>query len=32
MRTEENNPITKILSKIYHPVVDFVIKRRWFVL
>jgi Cu(I)/Ag(I) efflux system membrane protein CusA/SilA len=32
MRTEENNPITKILSKVYHPVVDFVMRRRWFVL
>ncbi|MCB0744507.1 MAG: efflux RND transporter permease subunit, partial [Ignavibacteriae bacterium] len=32
MRTEEQNPLTKILSKIYHPVVDFVMKKRWFVI
>jgi len=32
MRTEEQNPITKILAKIYHPVVDFVMNKRWFVL
>lgn len=32
MRTEENNPITKVLAKIYHPVVDFVIKKRWLVI
>ncbi|MBU1101317.1 MAG: CusA/CzcA family heavy metal efflux RND transporter [Bacteroidetes bacterium] len=29
MRREEDNPITKFLTKLYHPVVDFVIKRRW---
>jgi copper/silver efflux system protein len=29
---EENNPLTKILIKIYHPVVDFVMKRRWWVM
>ena len=32
MRTEDENPITKVLSKVYHPVVDFVINKRWFVL
>ncbi|MCB9248643.1 MAG: efflux RND transporter permease subunit [Ignavibacteriales bacterium] len=32
MRTEEENPLTKILSKIYHPVVDFVMKKRWYVI
>lgn len=32
MRTEEQNPITKILTKVYHPVVDFVMKQRWLVL
>lgn len=32
MRSEENNPITKFLSKIYHPIVDFVMKQRWLVL
>ncbi len=29
---EENNPITKLLMKIYHPVVDFVLKFRWWVI
>lgn len=32
MRSEEDNPITKILAKIYHPIVDFVMKRRWTVI
>ena len=32
MRKEEDNPITKFLAKIYHPVVDFVMKRRWWVI
>ncbi len=32
MRSEDQNPITKILAKVYHPVVDFVMKKRWFVL
>ncbi|MBT8385874.1 MAG: CusA/CzcA family heavy metal efflux RND transporter [Ignavibacteria bacterium] len=32
MRREEDNPITKFLIKLYHPVVDFVIKRRWWVI
>lgn len=32
IRKEEDNPLTKILVKIYHPVVDFVMKRRWLVM
>ncbi|MCK5086676.1 MAG: efflux RND transporter permease subunit [Melioribacteraceae bacterium] len=32
MRSEEENPITKFLAKIYHPVVDFVMKKRWIVI
>ncbi|MGQ7718998.1 efflux RND transporter permease subunit [Melioribacter sp. OK-1-Me] len=32
MRKEEDNPITKILIKIYHPIVDFVIRKRWWVI
>ncbi len=32
MRSEEENPITKILAKVYHPVVDFVMRRSWFVI
>lgn len=32
MRREEDNPITRFLTKIYHPVVDFVMKRRWWVI
>ncbi len=32
MKKEEDNPITKFLSKIYHPVVNFVINRRWWVI
>ena len=32
MRTEEQNPVTKILAKIYHPVVDFVMNKRWVVI
>lgn len=32
MRKEESNPLTKLLTKIYHPVVDFVMKRRWWVI
>ncbi len=32
MRKEEENPITKFLVKIYHPIVDFVMKRRWWVM
>lgn len=32
MRTEEHNPVTKVLAKIYHPVVDFVMNKRWIVI
>ncbi len=32
IRKEEENPITRFLVKIYHPVVDFVMKRRWWVM
>lgn len=32
MRKEEDNPVTKFLVKIYHPVVDFVMTRRWWVI
>lgn len=32
IRKEEENPITRLLVKIYHPVVDFVMKRRWWVM
>jgi Cu/Ag efflux pump CusA len=32
IRGEEDNPITKILIKIYHPVVNFVIDKRWWVI
>jgi Cu(I)/Ag(I) efflux system membrane protein CusA/SilA len=32
IRKEENNPLTKLLVKLYHPVVDFVMKRRWWVI
>ena len=32
MRKEESNPITRFLTKVYHPVVDFVMTRRWWVL
>ncbi len=32
MRSEEQNPITKFLTKLYHPIVDFVMKQRWLVL
>lgn len=32
MRSEEDNPITKVLAKIYHPVVDFVMNKRWVVI
>jgi len=32
MRSEEQNPITKYLTKLYHPIVDFVMKQRWLVL
>ncbi len=32
MKKEEDNPITRFLMYIYHPVVDFVMKKRWLVL
>jgi len=32
MKKEEDNPITRFLMKVYHPVVDFVMKRRWWVI
>jgi len=32
IRKEEDNPLTRILVKIYHPIVDFVMKRRWWVM
>ena len=32
IRSEEHNPITRFLTKLYHPVVDFVLKKRWLVL
>ncbi len=32
IRKEEENPITRLLVKIYHPIVDFVMKRRWWVM
>ncbi|GIK61869.1 MAG: cation transporter [Ignavibacteriota bacterium] len=32
MRKEEDNPITRFLVKLYHPVVDFVMKRRYWVM
>ena len=32
IKKEEENPLTKVLVKIYHPIVDFVMKRRWWVM
>ncbi len=32
IRKEEDNPITKVLVKIYHPIVDFVMEKRWWVM
>ncbi len=32
MRPEEDNPITKYLAKMYHPIVDFVMNKRWWVI
>ena len=29
MRKEEDNPITKFLIKLYHPVVDFSLRHKW---
>jgi Cu(I)/Ag(I) efflux system membrane protein CusA/SilA len=31
MRPEENNPLTKFLIKIYRPVVNYVVDKRWWV-
>ncbi len=32
MRKEEDNPVTRFLIKIYKPVVDFVVNKRWWVI
>lgn len=32
MKKEEDNPITNFLMNAYHPVVDFVMRKRWWVL
>ncbi len=32
MKKEEDNPVTKFLMNIYHPIVDFVMKQKWAVL
>ncbi|MGA8264817.1 MAG: CusA/CzcA family heavy metal efflux RND transporter [Ignavibacteriaceae bacterium] len=32
MKKEEDNPITRFLMRAYHPIVDFVLKRRWWVI
>ncbi len=32
MKKEEDNPVTKFLMDIYHPIVDFVMKKRWWVI
>ena len=32
MKKEEENPVTNFLVKLYHPVVDFVMNRRWWVI
>ncbi|MBU2493280.1 MAG: CusA/CzcA family heavy metal efflux RND transporter [Bacteroidetes bacterium] len=32
MRHEDENPLTRILAKVYHPVVDFVMNKRWYVI
>lgn len=32
MKTEEENPISRFLIKLYHPVVDFVMNKRWWVM
>jgi Cu(I)/Ag(I) efflux system membrane protein CusA/SilA len=29
LRSEEENPINRFLMRLYHPVIDFVINRRW---
>ncbi len=32
MKKEDENPITRFLMNIYHPIVDFVLKKRWWVI
>ena len=32
MKKEEDNPVTKFLMNIYHPIVDFVLRTRWWVI
>ena len=32
MKKEEDNPITRFLMNAYHPIVDFVMRKRWLVL
>ncbi len=32
MKKEEDNPVTRFLMYIYHPIVDYVMKKRWLVL
>ena len=32
MKKEDDNPITRFLMRAYHPIVDFVMKKRWWVL
>ena len=32
IQKEEDNPVTKFLMNIYHPIVDFVMKKRWWVI
>ncbi|MFA7288488.1 MAG: CusA/CzcA family heavy metal efflux RND transporter [Melioribacteraceae bacterium] len=32
MKKEDENPITRFLVKLYHPVVDFVMNKRWWVM
>ena len=32
MKNEDANPITRFLMNIYHPIVDFVMKKRWWVI
>ena len=32
MKKEDDNPITRFLMKIYHPIVDFVMDKRWWVI
>jgi len=31
MKKEEQNPITRFLMNVYHPIVDFAINKRWFI-